>query len=215
MWLRQIQQLTQQRTHVTYVAPRHMRVFYYLPPLIFVVTHRRLHRNNQLLVRMERRGSPLRILLEACSFIFGAALAMTGGPAPPGSPTFAFDGSVVKSERAAGAGAGTGTGSSQEAWEAFNRHMDEQDKAISEAAAAAATSAGGAREGGGVARERELPASMMEVLKVSLSLLRRFSSRNLALTGAYASSMHMWPSGHPQVCWRGGEGVEVLICRSV
>lgn len=111
----------------------------------------------------------------------------------------------METERTVG---GAGTGGSQAAWEAFNRHMDEQDKAIAAAAAAAAVAvadgaAGGARgdgEGRRAARDRELPAAMVEVLKVSLSLLRRFSSRNLTVAGAYASSMHMWPSGHPQVC---------------
>lgn len=127
---------------------------------------------------------------------------MAGGPAAPGSPTLAFAGGVMETEGAAG---GARTGGSQEAWEAFNRHMDEQDKAIAEAAAAVAAAdgaAGGARgDGGGRGAARELPTAMLEVLKVSLSLLRRFSSRNLTVAGAYASSVHMWPSGHVQVCW--------------
>lgn len=197
-------------THISTHCAQHALLVFNVSSVFVVVflPTDRSHRNEQLLVRMERRGSPLRILLEACSFIFGAALAMAGGPAAPGSPTLAFAGGVMETEGAAGAVGGAKAGGSQEAWEAFNRHMDEQDKAIAEAAAAVAAAADGAAgsargDGGGrgAARERELPTAMVEVLKVSLSLLRRFSSRNLTVAGAYASSMHMWPSGHLQVCW--------------
>lgn len=180
----------------------------------------------QLLVRMERQGTPLRLLLEACSFIFSTALEMVGGPSndSPGSPTLPFKGGVQGDGEAsvaaailrkggttvtgsAGAGAGV-TGNSttgqeagvQQGWEAFNRSMDDRDQEVLKAATAAtATAAGGGSGAGAKEGLRELSAPMVEVLKVSLSLLRRLSSRNLTAAGPFASTMQMWPSGHPQV----------------
>lgn len=181
---------------------------------------------------MERQETPLRLLLEACSFIFSTALEMVGGPDSPGSPTLPFKGGVEGDGEASvaaallrkggtttgspGAGAGAGaeagtTGSNnqeagvQQGWEAFNRSMDDRDQEVLKAATAAAAAAAGAGGGAGVggaagAKEgRELSAPMVEVLKVSLSLLRRLSSRNLTAAGPFASTMKMWPSGHPQV----------------
>ena len=75
--------------------------------------------------------------------------------------------------------------------------------AIAAAAAAEEVTTGG---GAGSARDRELPPSMLEVLKVSLSVMRRLSNRNLAVAGPFASMMQVWPPGHPQVrfCYGGG-----------
>ena len=153
---------------------------------------------------MERRGPPLRLLLDACSFIFRSALDMAGGAGSPASPTLAFKGGV---EGHVGKGTGTGgaagsaeggaaAGGDQEGWEAFNRSMDDRDEEVLKAAAAAAAAAAGKKAG---ERERELPGTMVEVLKVSLSLLRRLANRNLTAAGPFASAMQMWPPGHPQV----------------
>lgn len=175
---------------------------------------------------------------------------MAGGPEVPVSPTLPFQGGVVddmetaKNSEEGGAGGGGSSssrnnrGGAQEAWEAFNRMMDERDKSVEEAAAAVAAAAaastamarssgsgGGVGGGSGVGKGsysssqqqlRELPPAMLEVLKVTLSLLRRLSSRNLIVTGPFASSMPLWPSGHPQVCFihqdqRGGRAVEVCL----
>lgn len=76
---------------------------------------------------MKRRGAPFQLLLEACSFIFDSAFDMAGGPKAPGSPTLPFQGggAAVGVEESKG---GDGPLGSQEAWEAFNRRMDEQDR---------------------------------------------------------------------------------------
>ncbi|CAN0471257.1 unnamed protein product, partial [Ectocarpus sp. 12 AP-2014] len=162
-----------------------------------------------LLVRMERREHPLRRLLEACSYIFVSALAMAAGPpgdsSAPASPTSPFKGGVVEEEGEDAGGvtaairgdnrataAATTVSGGQQGWEAFNRSMDDRDEEVRKAAAA------GAAAGGEKVKERELPAPMLEVLKVALSLLRRLSSRNLTAAGPFASTMQMWPSGHPQ-----------------
>ncbi|CAB1120779.1 unnamed protein product [Ectocarpus sp. CCAP 1310/34] len=155
---------------------------------------------------MERREHPLRSLLGACSYIFNSALEMTAGPpdgsSAPASPTSPFKGGVVGEEgqnyggvtaaicgdNRATAAAGSG---GQQGWEAFNRSMDGRDEEVRKAAA-------GAAAGGEKVKERELPAPMLEVLKVALSLLRRLSNRNLTAAGPFASTMQMWPSGHPQ-----------------
>lgn len=47
---------------------------------------------HKLLVRMERRGVPFRLLLEACSFIFDSALEMADGLEAPDSPSRPFQG---------------------------------------------------------------------------------------------------------------------------
>lgn len=140
---------------------------------------------------MERRGPPLRLLLDACSFIFRSALDMAGGPGSPASPTLPFKGGV-EGIGSGGTAAAVAAGGDQEGWEAFNRSMDDRDEEVLKAAAAAATAS---RKAG----ERELPATMLEVLKVSLSLLRRLANRNLTAAGPFASAMQMWPAGHPQV----------------
>lgn len=49
----------------------------------------------QLLVRMERRGAPFRLLLEACQFIFMSALEMADGPKAPDSPSQPFQGGAA------------------------------------------------------------------------------------------------------------------------
>ncbi|CAN0005262.1 unnamed protein product [Ectocarpus sp. 8 AP-2014] len=166
-----------------------------------------------LLVRMERREHPLRRLLEACSHIFISALEMAAGPpdgsSAPASPTSPFKGGVVEEEGEDAGGvtaairgdnrataAATSVSGSQQGWEAFNRSMDDRDEEVRKAVAAAA--AAGAAAGGKKVKERELPAPMLEVLKVALSLLRRLSNRNLTAAGPFASTMQMWPSGHPQ-----------------
>lgn len=165
---------------------------------------------------MVRRKVPFRYLLEACSYIFDSALRMTGGPGPPVSPTLAYQmgvkdeteprllGTTPAAEggaaRSGEGGSAWGTpGGAQEAWEAFNRQMDARDKQVSEAVAAAAAAASSEAGTGVRERERELPIAMLEVLKVSLSLLRRLSGRNLTVAGPFASTMQMWPVGHPQV----------------
>lgn len=85
------------------------------------------------------------------------------------------------------------SGTAQDAWEVFNRQMDERDREVSEATV-------GSTEGGVEALEKEpLPPPMLEVLKVSLSLLRRLSNRNLLAAGPFASAMQAWPASHPQV----------------
>ncbi|CAN0320883.1 unnamed protein product, partial [Ectocarpus fasciculatus] len=160
--------------------------------------------NSRLLVRMERRGPPLRRLLEACSYIFRSALEMAAGPpdgsSAPASPTSPFKGGVVEEEGGEDAGgvkrpaAATATAGSQQGWEAFNRSMDDRDEEVLQAVAVAAAAAAGGEK----VKERELPAPMLEVLKVALSLLRRLSNRNLTAAGPFASTMQMWPSGHPQ-----------------
>lgn len=112
-------------------------------------------------------------------------------------------------------------------WEEFNRRMDEQDKAV--AAAVAAAKARGKSIGGGAAgspgtaaataTRGDLPPAMVEVLKVSLSVLRRLASRNLAtsVTGPFSTGMAIWPSGHPQVVarsrQRGGKGAVSALAR--
>lgn len=153
--------------------------------------------NIQLLVRMERRKYPLRLLLEACSYVFDAALEMSAGRrVRPGSPTSAFKGGVKdlgSGDNGVGADANVNdvesAESNQEAWEVFNRQMDERDREVSEAA-----------EGDVEALEKEpLPPPMLEVLKVSLSLLRRLSNRNLLTAGPFASAMQAWSTTHPQV----------------
>lgn len=85
-------------------------------------------------------------------------------------------------------------------WEVFNRRMDEQDKVVAAAAAAAKAVAANDDAGPSVTRG-DLPPAMVEVLKVSLSLLRRLASRSLAssIAGPFSTGMSMWPSGHPQV----------------
>ncbi|CAN0450998.1 unnamed protein product [Hapterophycus canaliculatus] len=182
---------------------------------------------------MERRGPPLRLLLEACSFIFATALRIAGGdPTPaaasPASPTLPFKGGVegdgdagvaaalrgkgraggdrdggaaaAAAAAASGSGGGGAAAGVQEGWEAFNRSMDDRDQEVLAAATAGAAAAGAAAEAAGGRRERvELPPAMLEALKVALSLLRRLSNRNLTAAGPFASTMHMWPSGHPQV----------------
>lgn len=82
-------------------------------------------------------------------------------------------------------------------------------RAVAEAAtAAAAAAASGKTKGtgitgdvsGGGATRGNLPPAMVEVLKVSLSLLRRLCIKNLAnVGGPFSSSMSMWYSAHPQV----------------
>lgn len=148
---------------------------------------------------MERRGLPLSLLLDACSFIFRSALDMAGGPGSPASPTLPFKGGVEgdrgKGTWSGGAAASAVGGGDQEGWEAFNRSMDDRDDEVLKAAAATAAAASADKKAG----ERELPATMVEVLKVSLSLLRRLANRNLTTAGPFASAMQMWPPGHPQV----------------
>lgn len=149
-------------------------------------------------------------------------MEMAGGPKPPESPSLPFQGGGVeetKSADAAGAGGSgkdTAVDSSQEAWEAFNRHMDKQDKAVAAAAATAAAAAemkaGEKGADSGTARG-DLPPAMVEVLKVSLSLLKRLASRTLtSVGGPFSTSMPLWPSGHPQVCARAHVYVLLLVC---
>lgn len=145
---------------------------------------------------MERRGPPLHLLLEACSFILRTALDMAAGPETPASPTLPFKGGIQVEGNATGAAA-TEAGAAQEGWEAFNRSMDDRDEEVLKAATAAAEA--GAGTGEGTDKERELPAFMLEVVKVAMSLLRRLSNRNLTAAGPFASAMQMWPAGHPQV----------------
>lgn len=90
-------------------------------------------------------------------------------------------------------------------WEAFNRHMDEQDRAVAAAAAIAKArdESGNAVDGAeAVSSRADLPHAMVEVMKVALSLLRRLANRNLgnSINGPFATGMTMFPSGHPQVC---------------
>lgn len=173
----------------------------------------------QLLVRMERRKYPLRLLLEACSYVFDAALEMSAGRrVRPGSTTLVFKEGVKdlgSGDNGIGADGNAidveSSGSAQESWEVFNRQMDERDREVSEAAV-------GSSEGGVEALEKEpLPPPMLEVLKVSLSLLRRLSNRNILAAGPFASAMQAWSAAHPQVRdesgndWRrGGGGLKAL-----
>lgn len=107
------------RTSYTYMAhiPLHVHIYFLYVSLL------------QLLVRMERRGAPFRLLLEACSFIFDSAIEMAGGPKPPESPTLPFQGGGATGgvEESKGGESKPGT---QEGWEAFNRRMDAQDRYV-------------------------------------------------------------------------------------
>lgn len=81
---------------------------------------------------MERRGAPFRLLLEACSFIFDSALEMAGGPKALDSPTLPYQGGGRAAVDGGGGveefKGGEPKAGTQEAWEAFNRHMDAQDR---------------------------------------------------------------------------------------
>lgn len=69
---------------------------------------------------------------------------------------------------------------------------------MAEAAAAKLAATGSGSDGAPI--KRELPPAMVEVLKVSLSLLRRLCIRNLAnVTSPFSSGMPMWHSAPPQV----------------
>ena len=110
------------------------------------------------------------------------------------------EGAGLGADLETGLGASLG-GAGQESREALEANA----AAIAAAAAAEkVTTGGGGGSGTGSPRNRELPPSMLEVLKVSLSLMRRLSNRNLATAGPFASTMQMWPPGHPQVryCFR-------------
>ena len=145
---------------------------------------------------------PLRLILEACSFILTVALEMSADSGSSASPTLAFKGGVEIEGRGEQGGGSAGAAASaeslegvQQAWEAFNRQMDARDRDGSQAGTAAARGGAGTRD-----RDRELPPPMLEVLKVSLSMLRRLSNRILVVVGPFGQLMQMFPPGHPQVC---------------
>ncbi|CAM9758016.1 unnamed protein product, partial [Choristocarpus tenellus] len=161
--------------------------------------------SSTLLKRMEESVTPLNLLLEACIFILNSALEMAGGQrlqnVSDSARTVAmaevfqnsFDFGVEESKG----------GTSSDDWEAFNRRMDARDRALASRIAAVTGTGGGGETDSVTATEEELmvPHTVIEALKVSLTLMRRLSSHSLIMSSPFTSAMQL---AARQVCFREG-----------